>query len=161
VDEVQALPAVGQPVGVGEPARYLHADLRHEDRRDGDAAFLAAAAQLPERVAAHVLHRQVVGILVLVEVEDVDQVGVVEPAGHPRLGDEHPHEVRIPRQPGADALDDHVLLEALGAERRGEVDLRHSALGELAPDDVLADGRPGGERHRGDRGTGWRGRAAT
>ena len=103
--------------------------------------------QLGERLPADVLHRQVVTVLVAVEVEDVDDVGVVQLRGDPGLGDEHLDEARVVGERRADPLDDHLLLEALGAVRLGKEDLRHPALGELAPDDVPADGRTGSEGH--------------
>src|SRR5262249_54428985 len=80
----EALPVLGEPVGVGEAARDLHTDLRHQHRRDGHPALLTAAAQLPERGATHLLHGQGVGVLVVVEIGDVNPVGVGQPPGPPR-----------------------------------------------------------------------------
>ena len=147
VDEEQRLAVHLEPVGVVKAASHLRADVRHEHRRHGVPQIRALLAQVRERAAAHVLHGQVVRVLVLGEVEDLHHVGVVELRGQPRLGDEHVHEAGIARHEGADPLDDHFLLEALRALRGGEVDLRHPSLGELLADDVLADLGACRERH--------------
>jgi hypothetical protein len=139
---------VGQPVRVGEAPGHLEGDLRSEHRRKGAVEGARASVQLGERLPADVLHRQVVAVLVAIEVEDVDHVGVVQLRGDAGLGDEHLDEARVVGERRADPLDDHLLLEALRPVRLGEEDLRHPALGELAPDDVPADGSTGSEGHR-------------
>jgi hypothetical protein len=87
-----------------------------------------------------VLHCQVVPAVVLAHVVGVDHVGVVEPGGQPRLGEEHLAELLLLGEIGPEDLDDHQLLEA--TERpagRGEVDVGHSPATDLS-DEAIATG---------------------
>jgi hypothetical protein len=89
-------------------------------------------------MASHVFHRQVISIVVLIEVEDLHQVGVIELRGQPRFGNEHLNEAWVVGEKRANALDHHFFFEALGPPRRAEVDLGHAALGDLSADHVFS-----------------------
>ncbi len=147
VDEAERLAVLGEPVRVGEPPGDLEADLRGEHGRERALEEPRPPVQLGQRLPPHVLHGEVVAVLVAVEVEDVDHVGVVQLRGDAGLGDEHLHEARVVGERRANPLDDHLLLEALGPVGLREKDLRHPALGELAPDHVPADGGTRSEGH--------------
>jgi hypothetical protein len=147
VHQARRLAVVDQLVGVGEATGGLQRDLRGEDRGKGPPLGARTAVHLGQGLSAHVLHRQVVAVLVLVEVEDVDDVGVVELGGHPGLGDEHLDEAWVVGQRRPDALDDHLLLEPLRPPRLREEDLCHPGLGELPADDVTTNRSSGRERH--------------
>jgi hypothetical protein len=95
VDHAQALAALAQRVRIVQPARDLGADLCGERGGKGHPEATAAFAQVPQRGATHVFHRQVVGLVVLSEVEDLHHVGVVQPRGEARLGDEQLHELLV------------------------------------------------------------------
>ena len=110
----------------GTPKR--HAQLA---RPLGDAAEVAAA---------HELHRDVVAAVDLVELEHLDDVGVAEARGEPRLLDEHPDEVAPRGVLAADELQRDLLHDALGAGHLGAPDVGHAARGEGLDEPVLAEG---------------------
>ena len=87
----------------------------------------AAAAQLVELLADDVLHRDVRDAVVLVDVVDVDDVGVVELRADLRLVEEHLDDPRIVGELGAQALDDDFLLEAGHRGLAREINLGHAA----------------------------------
>ena len=98
----------------------------------------AAPAQLVELLADDVLHRDVRDAVVLVDVVDVDDVGVVEQRADPRLVEEHLDDPRIVGELGAQPLDHDLLLEAGHRGLAREVDLGHAADREPAEQRVAA-----------------------
>ena len=131
VHHAQTAAALGQAVGVLEAPGDLGADLRRQGGREGDAELATALAELPERRAVDVLHREEVALIVPAKVEDLHDVGVVQPRGQAGLGDEHLHELLVVAEERPHDLDDHVFGEAFGAHGAGQVDLGHPAFGEL------------------------------
>ena len=132
-------------VDVAERHRALEADLDDQLEREQ----LVGAAVRAQRAAGDVLHDQIGRDRVGNGVEDLDDVGMLEPADERRFGGEEPLRIvavdRIARGSGAHALDRDVpALEVVVAEE----DLARRAVAEAADDAVLADVR----RHRRDPG---------
>ena len=89
-----------------------------------------------------VLHRDEVGVVVLPELVDVHDVGVVQLNADPRLVDEHRDELFVLRHRREDLLDREDALEALDAEGLGDEHLGHAADVDALEEQVLAeDGR--------------------
>ena len=84
-------------------------------KRRGAPSSLARRHNAAEILAADVLHGEVVGVTVLAEVVDVDDVRVIEAGGELGLVEEHGDEVGLLGQVRQDALERHALLEAVGA----------------------------------------------
>jgi len=80
------------------------------------------------------------------QVEDTHDVGVRQLRGEPRLLQEHDQELFLLAELRQEPLDDQPLVLAPGLGRRGEVDLRHPALGEPAEQPVRAEAEPGWRR---------------
>ena len=125
-------------VDVAERHRALEADLDDQLERKQ----LVGAAVRAQRAAGDVLHDQVGRHRVGNGVEDLDDVGMLEPADERRFGGEESLRVvavdRIAGGPGAHALDRDVpALEVVVAEE----DLARRAVAEAADDAVLADVR--------------------
>jgi hypothetical protein len=99
--------------------------------------------------AVDVLHRHVELTVLLAEVEDLDDVRVAQARTHPRLVDEHRHEVRIARVLRQDSFDRNDLLEAVRPPTSSKVDLRHTARSD--PPEQLVGTQPQGRRAGGDR----------
>ena len=129
VDNPQRRPIrVGQGVGEVQPPADLATHLSHESRRQ----MLAGLVDAPPQQRGHVdpldrLHHQVVAPLLGRELEHLDDVRVDEPRRDVRLVHEHPDELRLPGQPGVDALDDERPLERSRALPDGAEHLRHPA----------------------------------
>ena len=77
------------------------ADVGGRQRR---AELVGAPPQRREILAAHVLHRQVVGVTVAAEVVDVHDVRMIERGGELRLVEEHGDEVGLLGQVRQDAF---------------------------------------------------------
>jgi hypothetical protein len=84
-----------------------------------------------QRLAAEQLHREVVGAVVLVEVEDRAHVGVMDLRGDARLVEEHLDEALVACELRADALERDVAMHAGAAARLREIDRRHAAAADL------------------------------
>ncbi len=141
MDDVQVAPAgVALAVRVVEPV----ADARHDEGGEVQRHALAAALEpLEDRaqvLARHVLHRDVVGIVDLSQVEGLGEVGVAELGSDLRLVDEHLDELFVFGDGGEDAFDGDDLLEALHSHRLGFVDLGHPAHVDALEEEVLAEG---------------------
>ena len=138
MDDAEVLPArVLLAVRVVEPL----ADLRGEEDGLGRGHdLLAAPVALQERAqvpAGDVLHRDEVRVLVLPELVDVHDVGVVQLDADPRLVDEHRDELFVLRHRREDLLDGEDPLEALDAEGLGREDLRHATDVDALEEEVL------------------------
>ena len=112
------------------------------------ARLLQAVDDAVERLALEVLHRDEVALAVLPDLVGLDDVGVAEARGEPRLVEEHAEELRVLRELGPDLLDDHQLVEARRAPHDGEVDLGHAAVPELRDEPVLPEAVGPGARGR-------------
>ena len=125
--------AVDHAVAVGE-ARGLE-DLR----ADVDHALLCqrrlGGHDVLERAPREVLHRDVVGALVLAAVEDAHHVRVVEAGGRLRLAAEALHELLVLREAPVQHLDRDLPAEVAVLSA---VDVRHSAGADPAQDPVAA-----------------------
>jgi hypothetical protein len=118
-------------VGRGEAVR----DLPHDLRSLAVVETALAADPLGERFALDILHHQPLLVLVLDEVEDGHDVGVIELRCQPGFALD-PGEVGAGRaREHADALDRDVTAEHLVAR---EVDGAHAAVPDLAPEGVPA-----------------------
>jgi hypothetical protein len=140
VDEVERVALrILEVVGVVQP--FARADQHPGDQREpeGILRLPEPAQDVGHVLAGDVLHRDVVDVADLVEVEDLRQVGVVHRRRQARLVEEHRDEIRVVRQRRQDALDDEQLLEAGQPALLGEEDLRHPADGDLAQEQVLAE----------------------
>src|SRR5581483_9749405 len=89
-----------------------------------------------ERRAVHVLHLDVVDAVLLTDVVDRDDVGVLDDRGRARLALEACDELPVLREVRGHDLDDGLTLE-LGVLR--EEDGSHAALAELLHDAAAAD----------------------
>ena len=138
-DAHRAAAGVALAVRVVEAGADLLADIGRG--LDGhDALELRRLAQDLEQIAAvDVLHRDVVGVADLAQVEDVRDVHVLELDRDLGLVDQHLDEVVVRREVGVDHLQGHDLLEALQALGRGEVDLGHAAGRDLREETVGAE----------------------
>ncbi len=130
---------------VAERHRRLEADFQNLLQRQQPIG----PAEAPQRAAVDILHHQIGRLGVGDGVQDLHDVGVVQPAHQCRLGGEETllkvRLARVREQPGAHALDRHVdVVERVV----GEEHLAGGALAELAHDAVLADqrGQPAGGR---------------
>ena len=116
--------ALAECVRVLKTSRDLRADLRGKRGREGHPAIAAALAQIPQRRAAHVLHRQVERVAVLSEVEDLHHVRVVQ------LRDRGRARQRSFATEGwtlLDVLHHAARIEGLRGEARADADRRHDA----------------------------------
>ena len=123
--------AVDDSVAVGEPGRLEDLDAQVDravlvERRLGGDDLL-------ERAPREVLHRDVVGAVVLAAVEDAHDVRVLEPGRRTRLAPEALDELLVLREPAVEHLERHLAAEVgvLGA-----VDVRHPARADPADDAV-------------------------
>ncbi len=140
VDDPERTPALREPVRVGEAARHLHGDLHRARQAEPDAALPGALDHAAEVPPAHELHRDVVPAVDLVELEDLDDVGVAEPRGEARLLDEHPDEVAPRRVLAADELQRDLLHHPGRAGHLGAPHVGHPARRERLEEPVLAEG---------------------
>ena len=102
------------------------------------AQCVRAADDFGERLAAHVLHGQVVLAVDLTEVEDLGDVAVAQRHRDFRLVDKHPDEVALPGEGREDFLHHHRLADAGGGHRARPVEFRHPAHGETLEQLVAA-----------------------
>ena len=141
--------AVDDPEGVRvrEGVRDLGDDPRHLARREPLPVLGELDEPVPEGPTLEVLHRHEVAAVHVVEVEDLDDVGVAEARDGLGLTAEALEEVGILGEAGAHDLERDRALERgkVGLVHRG-----HAALSEGRDDLVPAEGRPGLERHRGE-----------
>ena len=91
-----------------------------------------------EIFAFHELHRDVVGLVDLAQVEDLDDVRVRQRGHHLGLFDEHLDELLVARQVREDPLDGDHLLEAFDPLALGAEDLGHPAGRDLLQEGVAA-----------------------
>ncbi len=113
-------------VGVVECVACREGHTKHQPLRHPRLGLLVGALELPQRTAGDVLHRDEVGAAQPPQIEDLNDIGVVEPRGKQRLVDEHPDELRILRVVRQDRLDDDVLGKPLDACRPGKPHLGHA-----------------------------------
>ena len=103
--------------------------------RQGRAVLVAVAgAQLTQRLAAHVLHDDVPGAVVLDEVVDLDDVGVLDLGQESPFGDRRGHGRLVPGVEQA-LEDDPAVRDVLVL---GQVDPPQPAVGDAPGDQVLA-----------------------
>ena len=124
-----------QPVGLGHPQGQGSDQPRRPLRRPGrpvEAAVEAAAGhelQLDEREAIR-----------LTDVEDLDDVGMLEPGDGLGLAEESPDRVRVGMRAGQDHLDGAGAIEQ---DIAGMIDDAHPSAAQLAQDLVPGDRRDG------------------
>ena len=123
-----------------ERADDLDRDVERRGQRHRAALVLELAEHRGEVEAVDVLHRDEQRLADAAEVEHLDDVGVGQPDGDLGLGDEPGGELRIARQLGEDPLDRERLLEAVGAVRLGQEDLRHAADRDAVEDVIALEG---------------------
>ena len=149
MDDLERLVRERRAFGAALRVEVAHARGRLPDQldrvleRQEPAVRDAAAAQLVELLADDVLHRDVRDAVVLVDVVDVDDVGMVELRADLRLVEEHLDDARIVGELLAEALDHDLLLEARHRGLPREIDLGHAADGEPPHQRVAT-----AERHR-------------
>jgi hypothetical protein len=126
-------------VGARERGAHLLEDVDAPRERHGPPRELGR-----ERRADEVLHDEVeLALFGLADVVDVDDVGVIDAVGRPRLT-QHPRpEVRLAAQIGANQLERH---DPVDEHVPGSIDDPHAALAEpslelVAPGDDLAEHR--------------------
>ncbi len=120
-----------------------------------ESLALAGAIELRERVAVDVLHDQVEDLVLLAEVEDLRDVGVLDARSDARLVEEHLLEAHVRGELREDRLDGDELLEAVLASLARDPDARHPPLGDGAQQLVAIElvarrkrgGVEGGARH--------------
>jgi hypothetical protein len=141
VNDIQRVPAlVSQPVGVIEPLEHFGAEPGGDHLRNSLVLLPQCFGDLTQALAMHVLHRNEVGAVVLAQLEDLDDVGVLEDRCQPRLVEEHLDEGRIRRELRQDSLHHHVLAEARHPLASSQEDFSHSAPGQGAENPVRTDG---------------------
>ena len=116
-------------VRVLEGGAHLAHDVGGDVERDLEAALLGPPQDRAQVAPVHVLHRDVVALLQLAEVEHLDDVRVGEAGHHLGLVDEHVHELLVVGEVGQDALDRDDLLEPFHARALGPEHLGHAADG--------------------------------
>ena len=94
----------------------------------------AVPDDLRERLAADVLHGDVLEATVLGDVVDVDDALVVELRREARLVEEHLHDARVLGVSRLKDLDDDLLLEAAHRLLARDVELGHAARRQVADD---------------------------
>jgi len=114
-------------VKIAQPRGRLADQLDRVLERQEPAVRDAAPAQLVELLTDDVLHRDVRDAVVLVDVVDVHDVGVVELRADLRLVEEHLDDPRIIGELRAQLLDHDFLLEAGHRRLARQIDLRHTA----------------------------------
>ena len=101
-------------------------------QRGGDVIFytppVSGAQDGEQWLALEVLHRDEVATIRFTEVVDVDDVGVLDQGGQPRLLHQHLDERLLRGEVVVDQLDHHQLLEAHGAAQPRQLHLGHAAL---------------------------------
>ena len=145
MDDVEGVAqGVGLVVGVVEAFAHLHRDIAGHI----DADLLAEASVAFEQAAAvepgDVLHGDEVAAIRFAEIENLSDVGVVQPPGDLGLVDEHRDELGVLGDCTQDPFDRQQALESLDTEGLGLEHLSHAAGGYLFEQVVLS------ERH-GDR----------
>ena len=93
-----------------------------------------------QRLAADILHGDVVIAVDLPHLLDLDDVVVVEARDELRLAEEHVEVVALIEVVGEDPFDDEQLLEAGRTALLRKKDLAHAPRSELAQQNVLAEG---------------------
>ena len=117
--------AVAQAVNVVEGPADLEREVGRERRRQRPAGRSQRAHQPPQRRAVDVFEDQEQRAVALADVVRLDDVRMVQHPEDPRLGGEHPHELRILAVAGQDPLDHHRPFEAA---RPGVAGLEHLGL---------------------------------
>ncbi len=136
-------------VGVVQALGGLGDHPRAEPRGDARALGLGAGHQHAEVRALDVFHREELPLVAaVVELEDLDDVGVVEARGELRLLDEHGAEASRGEVRRVDALDDEELVGALRAGLLREEDLGHSPRAQATHDVELGELAGGGRARR-------------
>src|SRR5690606_32699864 len=85
-----------------------------------------------------ILHHDEKAVVVVVDVEDLDDVGVSQRRGETRLLEEHLDELVVVAEVGVDPLEDDQLLEAADPLLEGEKDLGHATATDAMTDPVRA-----------------------
>ena len=136
VDDRAALVALGQAVGVGEPAQDLADDVGDDVELELLALLAQARREAAQIEAVDPLHDQVAATLVLADVEDLDDVGVGQHHRQAGLVDEHPPVKRLAREVRGQELDGHGLARASHVAASTHPDLGHPARGNSAHERV-------------------------
>jgi hypothetical protein len=124
--------AVLQLVRVMQSRARVRQHLQDDARRDLDAALLASAIELRERVTLDVLHGEIEDVVLLTKVEDLGDVQVLDAGRDACLVEEHLLEAQIRRELRQDRLDRYELLEPVLAALARHPNAGHSALGDRA-----------------------------
>jgi len=115
-----------------EATANLAPHLGYERGRQLLVGFVHAAPEQPGHVdAVDRLHHQVVGAVLLRELEHLHDVGMDETRRDVRLVDEHAHELRLPGETGVDALEDERARKGGRPLAHRAVDLGHPAASDL------------------------------
>ena len=140
MDDVQLAPArVALAMSVVEPFANPADDERRQLQRHPLAAPLHPLEDRAHVLARHVLHRDVVRVVDLPQVERLGQVGMTQLRGDLRLVDEHLDELFVLGDGREDALDRDQLFEALDADGLGLVDLGHPADVDAVEQEILSE----------------------
>ena len=133
-------PALGDgPVRVGQRTGHLLGDVHRPWKPEPDVELAAAVQHLAQALRVDQLHGDGVAPLDEVEVEDVDDVGVVQAAGQAGLLREHPDHLVVVAAVGADELHGHLLHESGRAGDLGAPHLGHPARGDGLDEEVFSE----------------------
>jgi len=98
--------------------------------------------QLGEIAALHVLHHDVEGVSLLLEIENLNDVGMIELRCEIRFFAEHGEELRVLDEVRQDALDHDLSGEARGAQGVAVIDFGHPTASDAIPQSVLTEEVP-------------------
>ena len=126
MNDLKLLAVIQARVGVVQTLERLGNHVDRDGNGEPDARLRRRFLGQPQVASLDKLHRQVVAIPFLVEVEDLHDVRVVHLGDKTRLVDKHPHRLFVAGKLGQDALDDQVFGKALGTQRLGAPDFGHA-----------------------------------
>ncbi len=127
---------VARIVRRAQPLAELH---HHVDRVRQIEGALEVLEDVPKVLPGDILHRHEVGAVSSAELVDLDDVRVREHRGQPPLVEEHLDKLIIVNEIGANALDHQPLGEARDPWTLGEIQLSHTANGDLLEQRVAAE----------------------
>ena len=138
---------VGQLVGVVEASADRARDEQRERQRQASASGGHPTQHGDQIAAVQELHHHEHAVWPAIDVEDLDDVGVLERGREPGLVEEHPHHRLLAGEVAVQALDHHPLGEAAQAGGPGQEHLGHPAA-RHRPEELVAPElrRRGGHR---------------
>lgn len=118
---------IGSFMGELKAFKHLHDDEESDIDGDANVEVDATAEDIEEVFAFDVLHDYVVSAIVLAEVEDLNDIGMIEGDGEFRLIDEHFDELFIFEEVSPDEFNGEFFFETGGAEHFSAKELGHAA----------------------------------